>query len=160
MPIMQQNIAQASYSRSYMPPQSYTQASVVYKSFQNFLNNSAQIISNLVPNEDGTIECSVDASKYSHIIIVAVEENSVTQAYVDIDYSDLAISKRDLSLTSPLDPKKCYNEIRNTLVLKPHESSSKEGASSTKTIFLSNYASTDYLLVDSIAQVQQVQIEI
>lgn len=131
---------------AYYPPNFGT---VLYKSFQNFLDNSVQIISNLVPDENGNVECKIDAEKYSAFAILALDENTVTQVLLSIDEAKSGIAKRDLSLTNPLNPHKNYNETRNTIVIK--------GAQSHQ---IEDITSSDYFLVDSLERVQQIQVEI
>jgi hypothetical protein len=119
------------------------------KSFLNFLNNSALVMPNLVPNEDGLIECEFNAYKYSTIMILALDDNTVTQSVVDVASSQSELEKRDLSLSQPLDPEKYYNEMRNTVLLRKGESH-----------VIEDITSTDYLLVDSLEKVHQVQGEV
>ena len=80
---MMQNIAPMAYSNSNMNS-NYEGAyggnygcPSMFKSFQNFLNNSACVLSNLVPDEKGAIKCSFDASKYSSVIILVIDEKSM-----------------------------------------------------------------------------------
>ena len=119
------------------------------KSFLNFLNNSAVVISNLIPNEDGSIECSIDTEKYSTILILAMDDNTVSQSTVDVGSALEEIEKRDLSLSTPLNPNKHYNEMRNTELLKTGDGH-----------VIEDITSTDYIMIDSLEKVQQVQTEI
>ena len=80
--------------------------SVQYKSFQNFLENSALVASNLKPDEEGNIKVPLDLHQYSSLLILASDENSVTQVDYDLDCSSNKIETRDLSLSSPLNPNK------------------------------------------------------
>ena len=120
-----------------------------YKSFQNFLSNSACIISNLFPDEKGKIEWWFDAYKYSTILILAVDDNTVAESSVDVLTALDKIEKRDLSLSNPLDPSKYYNEMRNSLVLRKDESHEIE-----------DITSTNYIMIDSLERVLQVQKEV
>ena len=81
--IMMQNFAPMAYSSSNINS-NYEGAyggnygcPSMFKSFQNFLNNSACVLSNLVPDEKGAIKCSFDASKYSSAIILVIDEKSM-----------------------------------------------------------------------------------
>ena len=120
-----------------------------YKSFLNFLNNSAEVVSNLVPDAEGNITCSIDTEKYSTILILAMDENTVSQSNVDVTSALEEIEKRDLSLSAPLDPNKHYNEMRNTELLRNGDSH-----------VIEDITSTDYIMIDSLEKVQQVQTEI
>ena len=123
--------------------------SVQYKSFQNFLENSALVASNLKPDEEGNIKVPLDLHQYSSLLILASDENSVTQVDYDLDCSSNKIETRDLSLSSPLNPNKNYNETRNTKILAKDE-----------TYKIDDITSTEYLIVDSLEKIQQVQNEI
>jgi hypothetical protein len=120
-----------------------------YKSFLNFLNNSSHVIANLQPDQNGHVECQIDASKYSTLMILTFDENTVTQSTVDVSTAIEDLEKRDLSLSVPLNPDKYYNEMRNTVLL--HQSDSH---------IIDDITSTEYLLVDSLEKVHQVQQEI
>jgi hypothetical protein len=120
-----------------------------FKSFQNFLSNSASLVSNLTPDENGRVECTFDAHKYSTIVVLAMDDNSVTQSTIDIPSSIEEIEKRDLSLSTPLNAEKYYNEMRNTEILKKSD-----------THVIEDITSTDYIMVDSLEKVNQVQTEI
>jgi hypothetical protein len=95
------------------------------------------------------VECSFDASKYSTIFILAIDDSTVTQACVDIQSAVEHIEKRDLSLTNPLDQTKYYNEVRNAELLK-------KGSSH----IIEDITSTEYLIVNTIEKVQEVQTAI
>ena len=120
-----------------------------YKSFQNFLSNSACVISNIFPDENGKIEWWFDAYKYSTILILAVDDNTVAESSVDVLTALDKIEKRDLSLSNPLDPSKYYNEMRNSLVLRKDESHE-----------IDDITSTNYIMIDSLERVLQVQKEV
>ncbi|CAI2378280.1 unnamed protein product [Moneuplotes crassus] len=137
------NFNQMNYD-SYCPPGNQS-----YKSFLNFLNTSPTLIENLRPNEDGVVECSIDVEKYSSILVFAFDENTIAQSIVDVQESLENVNKRDLSLSAPLDPEKAYNEMRNSNLLKKGESD-----------IIEDITSTEYLLVDSLGKIMQVQDEI
>jgi hypothetical protein len=107
------------------------------------------VISNLSPDDDGHVECLFDASKYSTIFILAVDDSTVTQACLDINSAVEQIEKRDLSLANSLDPTKYYNEVRNAEVLK-------KGSSH----IIEDITSTEYLIVNTIEKVEEVQTAI
>ena len=104
----------------------YGGSSLGYKSFQNFLSNSACVISNILPDEKGKIEWWFDSYKYSTILILAVDDNTVTESSVDVLTALDKIEKRDFSLSNPLDPSKYYNEMRNSLILRASLINSKK----------------------------------
>lgn len=74
---MTQNIAPMAYGgNTYGMNSNYLQGApggggANCKSFQNFLNNSATVISNLRPDDNGNISCTLEAQKYSTILILA-----------------------------------------------------------------------------------------
>jgi hypothetical protein len=139
-------LQRASNTQSYT---SYQPGNPAFKSFQNFLSNSACVMSNLEPDKNGHVECTFDANKYSTILILALDDNTVSQSVVDITSALEDIERRDLSLSNPLSPEKYYNEMRNTEQLRKDESHAIE-----------DITSTDYLIIDSLEKVQQVQTEI
>ena len=154
--VMMQNIAPMAYSNSNINVNysnsyggNYGCPTGSFKSFQNFLNNSSWIISNLTPNEKGHITCSFDASKYSTVLILVIDENTVSQLYVDVHSSLEMLEKRDLSLSNPLNPTKYYNEMRNSEILRKGDDYGIE-----------DITSTNYIMIDSIERVNQVQKEI
>ena len=71
-------------------------SSVQYKSFQNFLDNSALVASNLKPDEEGNIKIPLDLRQYSSLLILASDENTVTQVDFDLDSASNKIETRDL----------------------------------------------------------------
>ena len=148
---MNSNVMPMSYTQSkslpYIP--SNNSQSVTFKTFQNFLKNSACVMSNLMPDSNGHVECSIDAYKYSTIVVLAVDESSMTQSVIDISTSLEEIEKRDLALSNPLDASKYYNETRISEVLRKEVSHGIE-----------DITSTDYIMIDSIERVQQVMKEI
>ena len=157
--IMTQNCAPMGYASNFCPGAKQIQTNTTslynrlgsssYKSFLNFLNNSPTVINNLQPNADGHIECSIEADKYSTILILAFDENTVSQSIVDVSTAIESISKRDLSLSTPLNPKKFYNETRNSSLLEKSNST-----------VIEDITSTNYLIIDSLEKVSQVQDEI
>lgn len=158
--LMSQNIAPMAYgggmdanyqqlSSNAQAYSSYHPGNPAFKSFQNFLSNSACVMSNLVPDKNGHVECTFDANKYTTILILALDDNTVSQSVVDITSALEDIERRDLSLSNPLNPEKYYNEMRNTELLRKEESHAIE-----------DITSTDYLIIDSLEKVQQVQTEI
>lgn len=120
-----------------------------YKSFLNFLQNPAFIAENLHPDADGNIEIEFEAEKYSSVLILAVDEQTCSHSFVDLHATQEHISRRDLSLTDPLDVDKFYNEVRNA------ENSKKD-----EKLIIDDITSTDYIIIDSLEKVKTVQVEI
>ena len=120
-----------------------------YKSFLNFLNDSSQVVANLQPDQNGNIECSVKPDAYSSLVILAMDDNTVSQSSVDLPLIEEKIEKRDLSLSKPLNPEKTYNEMRDAILIRNTEETTIE-----------DITSTDYMIVDSLEKVSQVQQEI
>lgn len=144
-------------SRSNLAPQSITrsfnqhplnQASFVtqqYTGFQNFLRHPPLVARNLRPNSDGEIVFEFDSEKYSSLTIIACDAFSVTQNNIDIPETKDELHKRDLSLTTPLDPAKFYNEIRNSIILKKEEK-----------LKIEDITSVEMMIIDSLEKVKKV----
>ena len=110
------------------------------------MNHSSQVITNLQPNENGDIECSINPDLYSSVVILAMDDNTVSQSSVDVPIAEEKIDKRDLSLSKPLDPEKYYNEMRDAVLIKNSEET-----------IIDDITSTEYMIVDSLEKVVQVQ---
>jgi hypothetical protein len=78
------------------------------------LKHATLVHKNLHPSQDGTVECEFDAANYSCVLILATDDSSSTQVIYDIENANQEIDKRNLSLTTPLDSEKYFNEMRNT----------------------------------------------
>ena len=120
-----------------------------YRGFQNFLQNSPYVARNLVPNADGIVETTFDSSKYSQLLIISCDDNSVTQNMVDIDLTQEKVDKRDLSLNNPLNPEKFYNEVRNAI--KQYKG---------QKYLIEDLTAVELMIVDSLEKVKRVQDEV
>ena len=158
-PLYKQQVVGSSYSgfgvnartSSYASPFSFQQYMIptIYKSFMNFLERSAFIAENLYPDAEGNIELDFEADKYSTLIITAVDDQACTSGLFELNSSKSEISKRDLSLTNPLDWDKFYNEVRNS-----------ENYKKSEKLRIEDITSTDYIIIDSLDKVKRVQDEI
>lgn len=156
-PMQMQQVARGAYSTSISSGPINLYSNLVnpnpphpnYKSFMNFLDNSAFIGENMHPDADGNIEVEFDVSKYSSIVIMAVDNQTCSQAVIDVNDVSEIIEKRDLSLTDPLSEEKYYREVRNSEnVKKDHK------------FRIEDITSTDYIIIDSLDKVRRVQDEI
>ena len=69
----------------------------------------------------------------------------MTQNNIDIPETKDELHKRDLSLTTPLDPAKFYNEIRNSIILKKEEK-----------LKIEDITSVEMMIIDSLEKVKKV----
>lgn len=130
-----------------MNQSSYVQQN--FRGFQNFLRYSPFVAKNLIPNQDGTIECTFDSEKYSTLFIVSCDDSSVTQNQIDIPDTKEEIEKRDLSLNNPLSQDKFYNEVRNSIKLFKDAKFNVE-----------DITSVEMMIIDSLEKVKKVQDEV
>lgn len=82
-------------------------------------------------------------------MIIAADPESTTQKMIDIEEAQAEIAKRDLTLDKPLNPEKCYNEVRNSSTVNKGELFKVE-----------DITSTELQTIDSMEKVKQVQEEL
>jgi hypothetical protein len=98
-------------------------------------------------NKDGVASVEADLSQYNTLIVLACDKGTVAQKLVDLPVSPF--SKRNLSLSNPLNKEKGYNEARNTATVQKLESH-----------FIEDINSTEVQTVDDLKKVSQVLQEI
>ena len=88
-----------------------------YKSYLNFLKYSGIVKANLKPDSNNNISFKVPSGKYTNLFVIIADLENVIQVQIDLPSRPDTVSRRDLALTKPLDPKKHYNEVRNVINL-------------------------------------------
>jgi hypothetical protein len=119
--------------------------------FLNFLDTPPSVMPNL-KNEDGVFSFNIDTSLFTNLIILAIDDTSVTQKVIDLDRKEDVIpplKTRTIGLDNPLDSQKSYQETRNALALGPN----------VKHI-IDDITSVDYQTIDSVQKVGQVLQEL
>lgn len=118
--------------------------------YQNFIGTQPLAAFNLPASPDGALTIELDNDydrKYSCMYFIAVDKGSVAHFLKPLTGNNL--SKRDLTLATPLDSKKNYCEIRTSSCVFQNESHAIQDTSST-----------NYQIIDSIAKVLDVLKEI
>ena len=96
-----------------------------------------------MPDSSGKVEFEADLSHFSHLHVIALDKN--VAAMVTHDLPTATISKRDLTLTRPLDSSKGFTESRITVNLQ------KFG-----THVLEDVTSTEIQTIDDLTKVRRV----
>ena len=125
------------------------QASDQYKSYINFLKNAGIVRANLVPDKNGNLSFSIASGRYTKLSVIVCDIENVVQVDVELPTKNYSLSKRNLALTKPLDPKKHYNETRKSV-----------NYSKGDKVKISDITTTNYNIVDSIDKVKKLQLEI
>jgi hypothetical protein len=120
-------------------------------SFLNFLDTPPCVMPNL-KNKDGVFSFDIDTNLFTNLIILAIDDTSATQKFIDLDRKEDVIPTlkiRTIALDNPLDSQKSYQETRNAIVLGPN----------VKHI-IDDITSVDYQTIDSVQKVGQVLQEL
>lgn len=144
-PLQLTNKQKYHYSESYNKEQSCYQ----HKSYTNFLKNAGIVRSNLIPDKNGNLTLSIASGRYTKLSVIACDFENVVQVDIELPTKNYTLSKRNLALTKPLDPKKHYNETRKSVNYVKGDK-----------IKINDITTTNYNIVDSIDKVKKLQLEI
>lgn len=94
-------------------------------------------MNNLQPDENGEITVKIETEKYSVVHALVLDSKSVYEENLYLDFNNTI--KRDLSMSNPLNPSKCFSELRKTeTILKGNKFNMKD------------LTSTSFKIIDSI----------